>query len=76
MLRNFVINTVDTEIQTNQSVNTMSTYFGDIEPFQKGSEWSVFSNQLEAFISLNDVPEQKKSRATLDKIFSGSVCRN
>ncbi|XP_076299905.1 uncharacterized protein LOC143218559 [Lasioglossum baleicum] len=47
---------------------TAPTCFGHIEPFRKGGNWKAFVQQLEAFITLNDIAEEKKAALLLTQV--------
>lgn len=46
----------------------MAGYLSQIEPFQKGGNWSLFEEQLDAFIELNEVAEEKKTPLLLTRL--------
>ena len=46
----------------------MSTLIGMMKPFQKGNAWNAFSSQLDAFITFNDLPEQKIASFLLTRL--------
>ncbi|XP_046595336.1 uncharacterized protein LOC124294411 [Neodiprion lecontei] len=45
-----------------------ASWFGNIEPFRKGGNWSAFVQQLEAFSMLNNIAADKKAALLLTQV--------
>lgn len=59
-------NSVDSKIPAKKP--TMSIPGAIIEPFKKGNSWKAFERQLDAFVLLNDVTEEKKSALLITRL--------